>query len=120
MMPNELLDKRSVARMLIEKLFVGLKINALCRWRGKKKIMDIKMLGDGKPFDLPAIIKDPFRKDKITSIALYWYENNGKWRGYVEFKNGNTSGKQDLDYSDNLDGIVFQIKSIVESINSKP
>lgn len=40
MMPNELLDKRSVARMLIEKLFVGLKINRSAGGGVKKKKYD--------------------------------------------------------------------------------
>lgn len=77
------------------------------------------MLGSGEKFDLPAIIKDPFRKDKITKIWFYWYASTEEWRGWIEFENGKTQGRQDLVASPTLDGIVAQVKAIVQSINSK-
>lgn len=45
--------------------------------------MDIKMLGSGNKFELPAIIKDPFRQDKIKQIWLHWYAHDGMWGGVV-------------------------------------
>ena len=78
----------------------------------------LKMLGSSKVYDLPAIITDPFKEDKITCIGLYW--RSAGWWGYVEFKNGKTEGKQGLVESDSLDNMVAQIRAIVESIKDKP
>jgi len=81
--------------------------------------MDMKMLGDGKPFNLPSIIKDPFRTDKVTKMWFYWYASTNEWKGWIEFENGKTQGRQDLIASPTLDGIVSQVKAIIQSINGK-
>ncbi len=86
------------------------------------KLFIQKTLGTGNNSSLPAIIKDPFRKEAISSINLYWSSSDwsGGWNGSVTFTNGKTSGKQDLVGSESLDDIVAQIKAIMESIKDKP
>ena len=76
--------------------------------------MNLKMLGDCNNFNLPAIIKDPFKQDLITNIGLYW--RKAGWWGYIEFKNGKTESKQNLVESETLEEMVAQIKAIVDSL----
>ena len=72
---------------------------------------------EDKKFTVPSIITDPFFNDKVYQVWLYWQDN--KWRGWIEFKNGNTSGKQDLIADISLDAMVQQFKTINESLKNK-
>lgn len=78
-----------------------------------------KLLGSGKPFDMPAIIKDPFHQDRVTSITLDWRKYKGKWTGDVGFQNGDTTGRQNLIEGEDLDAMVAQIKAILETLKNK-
>jgi hypothetical protein len=68
---------------------------------------------------MPTILKDPFSKNTITAVSVSyrflgiskeWYAS-----GYVEFKNGNTGGKQEF-RGNTFDDVVFQIKGFINEL----
>jgi len=74
------------------------------------------LLGNGKS-QLPSVIKDPFKKDCVTHINLFmgnW--GRGIWSGSVEFQNGKTSGKQEIEKTEDFDHAVRQLRELIESV----
>lgn len=68
--------------------------------------------------DKMAIINDPFGKSCIESISIRMTKlYGGKLWFYadVEFKNGNTEGKQRIEGSD-LTDVYLKVKAFVESL----
>jgi hypothetical protein len=68
---------------------------------------------------LPAIMKDPFRKTKVTKITTWASVNvfNDEWTftGDIYFKNGNTEGKQAFN-GDSFDDVVLKMKACLDSL----
>lgn len=66
---------------------------------------------------IPSVILDPFKSSKIEAIAIYVYKRGGKfdYSGRVEFKNGKTSGKQQIE-GDSFESVVEQIRAIVDGL----
>lgn len=76
------------------------------------------LLGFNGKSSLPSLVKDPFLKDKVTDIDIHYSCNySGKWSCWatVEFKNGNTSGKQRFD-GETFDDVVLDIKRFLETL----
>lgn len=82
----------------------------------------MKLLGNSEERRI-SILKDPFKKTRITNIMIYGsFSSFGgvwNWHGNVEFRNGNTRGKQTMD---NVEGIenfhimVSQIEKFIETL----
>jgi hypothetical protein len=75
----------------------------------------MKQIGNIK--SLPAELKNPFNPDYVTDITIYTSKDLwGKWsaHGSVEFKKGNTSGKQKFEGTDLID----VLKKIYTFINN--
>ena len=68
---------------------------------------------------LPSVLNDPFLKDKIEMIAVYYNKNifKGNWTawGRVEFKNGNTQGEQKFE-GETFDEVVLKIKEFLNEL----
>ena len=66
-----------------------------------------------------SILKDPFKVDKIQSVAIHISTSiNGHkycW-GYVEFKNGNTEGKQKFENRDDFNALVKEIQAFIQTL----
>ena len=77
--------------------------------------MEIEKFGNER---FPTTVKDPFNKKSVKRISVSFYESflNGEWisRGYVEFKNNSTSGKQEFT-AETFDEVVIQIKSFINN-----
>jgi TPP-dependent 2-oxoacid decarboxylase len=81
----------------------------------------MKLLGDST--QLPINFKNPFSKTKIKTINIsmrtsLFDETHKYWTGYIEFKNGNTQGKQDFESKDVENGFAIITKEIQTFINS--
>ena len=80
------------------------------------------LLGDVTGAEL-SVIKDPFRKDCITGVWMYFqpdiFTNAPKWAGWVEFTNGNSIGKQETPKVESFDELIIAMKQIFESIQHK-
>lgn len=67
----------------------------------------------------PALHVDPFKKDKVDSISLYYsrliFSKEYSWTGHISFKNGNTSGKQQFEEKD-LPDILFKMQQFLDSL----
>ncbi len=79
----------------------------------------IKLL-DEIPIDkLPSIIQDPFGKNKIISIQINAYKSffDGTFNFYslIEFKNGNTEGKQKI-VGTSMDDVYLKTANFVKSL----
>ncbi len=74
---------------------------------------DLETLGSEK---MPAILKDPFKKNCVKRIYVNYSEGwtIGKWsgNGAVEFENGNTKGEQKFT-GESFDEVVAKIKAFV-------
>ena len=74
-----------------------------------------KFLGNEK---LPTIIKDPFKKNCVKQIYVYYSHSwiGDKWEasGSVQFTNGNTKGEQ-LFSGDTFDEVVMKIKNFIDN-----
>jgi hypothetical protein len=60
-----------------------------------------KLLGDSNK-GLPSVINNPFSMENITGVSMHatpklWEEGKFDFWGYVEFKKGDTIGKQRFD-----------------------
>jgi hypothetical protein len=66
----------------------------------------MNLLQSQDPSVMQSIIEDPFQKDKWTQVTFnIWNKGNFlnteiKYKARVEFKNGNTSGKQEIEGTD--------------------
>jgi hypothetical protein len=69
--------------------------------------------------NLPVTIKDPFGKDKVTDITVYFTKSfigdNWSARGSITFKNGQTEGKQQFK-GNTFDDVVLQIKTVLNNL----
>jgi hypothetical protein len=67
----------------------------------------------------PTLHLDPFKKDKVDSIYLYYsrkiFEKYYVWKGSIDFKNGNTSGKQEFEEKD-LPVILQKMQQFLDSL----
>ena len=68
---------------------------------------------------IPSIINDPFSKSKIIAINMHMSKkvfNDGFYFvGSVEFKNGNTEGKQKFE-KESFDDLYLSISEFVKSL----
>lgn len=67
-----------------------------------------------------SILKDPFKKACVTEVwvAARDLSDRPKFLGWVEFKNGNTTGKQDFK-GESFDDVVRQIKLFIQDLGNK-
>lgn len=65
-----------------------------------------------------SVIKDPFKKDCVGNVWMYYRTDFGNcyWEGWVEFKNGNTDGKQTTPKCKTFEEVVASIRQILSSI----
>ena len=78
----------------------------------------IKQIGNIN--NLPVELNDPFNSDCITDISIRTFKRswgNTSWCTYgtVEFKKGNTTGKQEFEGKDLVD-ILKQIHTFVNNL----
>jgi hypothetical protein len=68
-----------------------------------------------------SVIKDPFLKDCVTDISIRYSTsfNRCEWSGNVEFKNGNTEGKQSIPRCATIEEAITNLKIILDTIKSK-
>lgn len=70
-----------------------------------------------------SVIKDPFLTENIETIAMYMstetFSKNKYWWGHVTFKNGNTTGKQDVRNCDSFEKLLAGIKQVLNSVKDK-
>lgn len=64
--------------------------------------------------------KDPFKSDKCDSIMIYVRKSNSSKNGirmtsWVEFKNGNTSGKQQIEAED-FPSLIKKTEEFIKSL----
>lgn len=75
----------------------------------------------GSKSKLPSIVVDPFTLNSVKCINIrydkFWSTDPFTWKGSIEFSNGKTSGKQDLEPTPDFDNIILQIKTLLESVN---
>lgn len=75
---------------------------------------------EGGDYSLPAIVKDPFTDKTVEAIWVRYdrplFGGDFSWKGWVDFKNGSTSGRQDLQQAESLEDMVKQIRALFESI----
>lgn len=71
--------------------------------------------------NLPSIINNPFSTDQVSGINIYYRPTQWTkhWTGSMTFKNGNTSGSQELVPCDTINELIEQIKVIGESLKIK-
>lgn len=67
-----------------------------------------------------SIFNDPFKSSKVDRI-FFWiiksrYDGKVKFSSQVEFKNGDTSGKQEIEATD-FQSLVNITRSFIESLN---
>lgn len=69
-----------------------------------------------------SVIKDPFLKDCLDEVSIYYRTWCGRkyWYAVVEFKNGNTKGEQKTPEVDTFEDVIYQLKTILNSIQQKP
>lgn len=67
-----------------------------------------------------SIVNDPFKVSKVTSVYVRYSESvfGGNWgaNGDVEFKNGNTEGRQKFE-GETFDEVVVQIKAFIQTLD---
>lgn len=64
-----------------------------------------------------SILNDPFNAARITGVSLRYRKfcGEGTFSGHVEFKNGNTDGRQNFDAA-NFDELIVKVKAFIESL----
>jgi hypothetical protein len=73
-------------------------------------------------FNIPSVINDPFKFDKIKSISTHSYQSSFRpydWihTGKVEFQNGNTEGAQRFE-AKTLDELIILIRNFAIELNN--
>jgi hypothetical protein len=81
-----------------------------------------KLLGNSDN-SLPAAISNPFSMENVTGISMHatedcWEKSNFRFWGYVEFKNGDTSGKQEFKAS-SFGELYMKIYNFCEQLGVK-
>lgn len=78
-----------------------------------------KLFNDDKRSEV-SLIKDPFKQDCIESVSLNICKSifTGKFKCYaiIEFKNGNTCGKHQIDDCKDLADAFHKAKQFIESL----
>lgn len=64
-----------------------------------------------------SVISDPFKNDCLTSVWMHF--TNGGWGGWVEFRNGNTLGKQQAPECRTFDELLAAMRTIADSVKNK-
>lgn len=66
-----------------------------------------------------SIIKDPFKKDCVGDIGIYYMSSCSVayWWAKVEFKNGNTKGEQRTPDCKTFEDVITHLKQILNTIN---
>lgn len=63
--------------------------------------------------------KDPFKADKVSNINLIigkgMFDEEVRFRGVIEFKNGNTSGKQRIEEKD-FNSLVLKTEEFIKNL----
>ena len=69
-------------------------------------------------------LKDPFKSSKITKIFMWIIPADGYWRketefnAHIEFKNGNTEGKQVIEAPD-FGTLVKKVEDFINSLEKQ-
>ncbi len=68
-----------------------------------------------------SVIKDPFKKACVGNIWMHYntFLQEGYWEGWVEFKNGNTQGKQATPRCKTFEELVAAMRQILDFIEQK-
>lgn len=79
----------------------------------------LKLLGNSKN-ELPAAVSNPFSMENVKGISMhatedYWEETKFRFWGYVDFKNGDTSGRQEFKAS-NFGELYMKIYNFCEQL----
>lgn len=76
----------------------------------------MNLLGFGKNDTKPSLLKDPFKKDKITDITIRFTYN--QWYGRISFQNGSTEGTQKFDKykPDEFQKLLTDMQNFAESL----
>lgn len=77
----------------------------------------IEMLNIESKNNLPANFKDPFKESKVACLHIHFYQGTGvnPWSSSIEFKNGNTEGKQKFE-GNNLADLVNEMTEFVKKL----
>jgi len=59
------------------------------------------------------VFKDPFKKDCINSVWMVY--SHGRFRGWVEFTNGDTQGKQEFK-ANSFPELAEKMKEFINSL----
>lgn len=83
--------------------------------------MNTELLAEIGKEKMISILKDPFKKICVKKIWVQFADtwDNNKWEsyGWVEFKNGNTEGKQQFK-GETFDEVVRQIKTFIDNLQN--
>lgn len=64
-------------------------------------------------------LKDPFKKDSIRKVQVVFQDfwSNGVWKadGYIDFKEGNTSGQQKFDGT-SIEDVLEKMAAFVKTL----
>jgi hypothetical protein len=76
----------------------------------------------GNQNNLPDCLKNPFSTESIVSVSMLGYKssfgNEFRYSGWVEFKNGNTYGKQEFKAS-SFGELYMMIYKFCEQLETK-
>lgn len=78
-----------------------------------------KLFNDGKSNEV-SLINDPFKQDYIERVSLNIYKGpfTGKFKccAIIEFKNGNTCGRHEIENCKDLADAFHKAKQFIESL----
>lgn len=68
---------------------------------------------------MPSLLNDPFKKNKITRISVFYRELMRVWSatGTVEFTNGDTKGEQRFE-GETFDEVTLKIKHFINNLEN--
>lgn len=68
--------------------------------------------------DKISVISNPFTKESVSSISIYYRKWSGGnyWYSRVEFENGNTKGEQRTPECATFEEVIIHLKQVLESI----
>ena len=72
---------------------------------------------------LPSVIKNPFKKNKITEVWVRYspklFGKDGEWEadGKIEFRNGETTGTQKFN-APTFDEVVLKMRAVIKQLEN--
>lgn len=62
-----------------------------------------------------SIVKDPFNKYMVTSVWIHHMSTSPGWSGSIEFKNGDTEGKQKFNEKE-FNDLVLKMRHFIDTL----